>query len=1180
MEMQGFKSFPDALRVDFHEGVTAIVGPNGSGKSNISDAIRWVLGEQSTKTLRGSKMEDVIFAGTEERRRMGFAEVTLTLDNSGHALKTDYDEVAVTRRYYRSGESEYYINKKAVRLRDIHELFMDTGIGRDGYSVIGQGRIDEILSVRAQDRREIFDEAAGITKYRYRRDEAERKLVSAEDNLTRVTDLVAEMETQLPGLEKQAEKERTYNALREEQKKLEVALWLRQLDAADGELTRAQADFDTAAEGLEACAAETRAIEEAAAALTERMRALEEEQEHTRLELQDCTAGRASEEGKIALSRAALERNREEAARGETERAARAEKMEELRGRVRALGEEILVREAALRAAEETLVARTAAEERAGARMQAAQAAREENRTAADALRARESDARARVSSAQAAASELQARIDALHSADRTREEARLEAEEKLEVCLRAEAEAREALTSKENVLAGYARMQASRTAREKEAREAHTQCSIRLADTENRLRLLSELARDYEGYAKAVRAVMQRRESLGGIHGPVSALIGTDDAHVAAIETALGAAAGNIVVDTEQDARRAIGMLKSRDEGRATFLPLSVVRGTELDPREYGRLPGVVGLASRLVRCDPVYAPVMRNLLGRTVVIDTIDSAIAAARQSGHRLKLVTLDGQVLLPGGAMTGGSLARSSGVLTRANELARLKAARERVTEELSRAAREVEEASRESAALGVRTEAAREELEAAKTALTACTMASDRAKMTLEGLCRSGDEEKELLEQRLAEVTGAWERAEAERGIVQERLRENAALDAQLEGELSRASAEKQTASAAKEDARRASEDAKGAVREARASEESARRHLAEAEEEERRRGETARDFDAENRALEAQLREAEERCGALSARMKEAQETLSAILARKQEIEAQRVAGERKSRDAGQRQIALERERVRLENRLENVKKSQDSLAAALWDEYGLTRATARECAVPLEDPDAAKKRADALRREIRALGSVYTGAIEEYTKLRGRYDFYKAQQDDARESKTKLEGVIAELNRQMRRQFTEQFAVINRAFGETFAEVFGGGAASLELEDESDVLSCGIEIRVQIPGKTLKSLSLLSGGERAFVAIALYFAILRVRPTPFCILDEIDAALDDVNVGRFARYLRRYADRTQFIVITHRRHTMEEADMLYGVAMPVQGVSKLLAFDVGEAAREFGIKN
>lgn len=1178
--MQGFKSFPDQLRVDFHAGVTAIVGPNGSGKSNISDAILWVLGEQSTKALRGSKMEDVIFAGAEERKRMGFAEVTLTLDNSGHALKTDYDEVAVTRRYYRSGESEYYINKKTVRLRDIHELFMDTGIGRDGYSVIGQGRIDEILSVRAQDRREIFDEAAGITKFRYRRDEAERKLISAEENLTRVSDLVREMETQLPSMEKQAQRERTYNALREEQKKLEVALWLRSLDAADGELSGTQADFTTAVEGLTACENLVTALETEAAALTARMRTLEEEQEHARLEIQDCASGSASEEGKIALARAALERNRAEAVRNEADRAERAARTEDMRAKLAALGEEIHSRKDRERVAEMALNRCDAEVARSRELREAAAAKREQNRSDADSLRARESDARAKISSAQASASELQARIDAMNTASRTRDEAKKEAAEKLAALIKAEEAARAELTAKENILAGYTRMRASRAAREEEAREAHTKLKIQLADTENRLRLLSELARDYEGYAKAVRAVMTRKASLGGIHGPVSALISTDDAYVAAIETALGAAAGNVVVDSEQDARRAIGMLKSRDEGRATFLPLAVVRGTELAPQDYEKLPGVIGLASRLVRFEPVYAPVMRNLLGRTVVIDTIDNAIEAARQSGHRLKLVTLDGQVLSPGGAMTGGSLARSSGVLARANELERMKAERETTAGELECAAKEVGEAGREAAALGVRMEAAREDVEAARAALTECAMARDRAKMTLDSLDRDESEEKAELTERLREVTAAWERGEAERGIVWERLRENAVEDTRLAGELTRAAAGEQAATQDRERARQACEEARGVLREIHAAASELAAHLADAETDAGRREENARDFDAENQALEREAKAAEEARDAYAARMSAAQEKLAAILSQKQKIEALRVEGDRKRNDAGQRQIALEREKVRLENRVENLKKSQDSLTAALWDEYGLTRATARECAEPMEDPDAAKKRADALRREIRALGSVYTGAIEEYAKLKERYDFYRTQQIDAETSKGKLESVIAELNRQMRRQFTEQFAIINRAFGETFTEVFGGGTAELELAEPSDVLSCGIEIRVQIPGKTLKVLSLLSGGERAFVAIALYFAILRVRPTPFCILDEIDAALDDVNVRRFARCLRSYTEHTQFIVITHRRHTMEEADMLYGVAMPTQGVSKLLAFDVGEAAREFGIKN
>ncbi len=1178
--MQGFKSFPDALRIDFHEGITGIVGPNGSGKSNIADAIRWVLGEQSTRTLRGAKMEDVIFAGTEQRRRMGMAEVTLTLDNAQHQLKTEFAEVAVTRRYYRSGESEYYINKKAVRLRDIYELFMDTGIGRDGYSVIGQGRIDEILSVRAQDRRELFDEAAGITKFRYRRDEAERRLAEAEDNLTRIHDVMQEMEQRLPGLSEQAEKERRYNALRSEQRGLEVAVWLDSLRTADAELERAEQDRTAAEEGLAQAAEELSALEREAGTLAARMRALEEAQEKARGELQECVSGIAEADGQLALVRAALERNRAEAQSRESDRAADAAREQALERELDEAREEGLRRSAAAREAEtaaEAAEARVREAKETAARLERE---REALRAQAEILRTRESDARAAEARAQAQASELRARLDELHAESRTRDAAREAARVRLDEAGTREQQARDALTEKENVRAGLERLRKSAETRAAEIAERYTKQRIRMGDTENRLRLLSELAREYEGYAKAVRAVMNRREALGGIHGPVSSLITVEDSCVTAVETALGASAGNIVVDTEEDARRAIGMLKSRDEGRATFLPLAVVRGEELAERQWSGLPGIVGLASRLVRSDARYTQVIRNLLGRTVVIDTIDHAIAAARQSGHRLRLVTLDGQVLSPGGAMTGGSLARSTGTLSRANELERLKRAREALSAEMGETEQEREKAVQESEELLARLEKAGTELESARQAHTDCVLAAQRARTEWEALAQDEDTARTELLRRMKEASDEWEASKSARGSAQLSLEKNAADEENASRALAEAQRLDEEAGERRTEALRELEERRGALRESTASADAIRAHLDGVREDARRRAEGTRDYEAENRTLAEQEREAQDRRGALVLARDAARESLDGITQEKLDTEKERVTGERRRADLQNRQLSLERERVRQENRVENAKKAQDSLTASLWDEYGLTRATAQECAVPQDDPKEARARAEELRREIRGMGSVYTGAIEEYDKLRERVEFYTVQRTDAQTSRTKLTGVISELNREMRRRFTEQFDIISRAFNETFREVFGGGQAKLELEDTADVLNCGIEIRVQIPGKTLKTLSLLSGGERAFVAIALYFAILRVRPTPFCILDEIDAALDDCNVLRFAKYLRSYTEHTQFIVITHRRHTMEEADMLYGVAMPAQGISKLLAFDVRAEARELGIEN
>ncbi len=1181
LELTGFKSFPDLLRVDFHPGVTAIVGPNGAGKSNISDAIRWVLGEQSAKSLRGGKMEDVIFAGAESRKRMGYAEVSLTLDNTSGMLKTDYAEVTVTRRYYRSGESEYFLNKKAVRLKDINELFMDTGIGRDGYSVIGQGRIDEILSVRAQDRREIFDEAAGITKYRYRKEEAEKKLSAAQDNLTRIGDLMRVMEERLEPLEKQAEKEKTYNALRAEQRSLEVGLWLHALQEADAQFSRVSEDLTGISDELQSCGQDLAALDAASGTLTEKMRALEGRQENLR-ELQTTLAAEdAAAEGIITLKRTAIERNLQE-----TERLKHESTDLELRAEI--TGKQLAEQKAALAEKRASLEMYTQKEISAAEALAhgkelraAADLRREENRKEAEELQLQDADVRVAMTSAESTAAELTAQLNEVDTGEKSRESAALDAKAQLDARHKEMTDGQEGIESLQNVLAGYERLRASRASAEEAARDAHTKLRIRMGDLENRARLLRELERDYEGYAKATRAVLQRRDNLGGIHGPVSSLIRVDDAYVAAVETALGSSAGHIVVDREEDARRAIMMLKSRNEGRATFLPLSAIRGTELSEREVGGLPGFIGVMSRLVGCDEIYRAIVRNLMGRTVVIDNIDHAIDAARKTGHRYRLVTLDGQVLSPGGAMTGGSLARSTGVLSRANELARVETELSDCGKELTRASEALSEAQRENVALAYRLDGARTELTDAKEAQAARVMAYDRAKAfyeTLTGSSESRDAARQALENRLRTAKETVAMHDAQRGILRERMEENIREGNRLEREFLKASASEHAASEALETLRRERAAIEGSLDASQAAIAQLEARLTEFAEDRLRRGKSVEDFDIENAAFEREITAAENTRRELAEKICTAKKSLDELLLRKQEVEALRVETERKKSEVLSRQMNLEREKVRLENRQEMAKKTQDDLTAQLWNEYELTRATAMEQAEPLDDLDAAKNRADAIRKQIRALGNVYTGAIEEFAQLSERYTFYTTQRDDAETSCKQLTNVIAELQKQMRKQFSEQFDIINRAFGETFNDIFGGGTARVELEDPSDVLASGIEIKVQLPGKTLKVLSLLSGGERAFVAIALFFAILRVRPSPFCILDEIDAALDDVNVQRFARYLRKFTDHTQFIVITHRRHTMEEADMLYGVAMPVQGVSKLLAFDVKEAADAMGL--
>jgi len=1181
LELQGFKSFPDKLRVEFPGGITAIVGPNGSGKSNIADAIRWVLGEQSTKTLRGSKMEDVIFAGARGRRPTGFAEVTLTLDNSSHILKTDYAEVEVTRRYDRSGESEYFLNRKSVRLRDIHELFMDTGLGRDGYSVIGQGRIDEILSVRAADRREIFDEAAGITKFRYRREEAERKLAAAEENLARVGDLVNELEGQLEPMRRQAEKERRYNALRDELRALETGLWLWQLEELTEERSNAQGELLRVQSDSENCRRAIDAVYAAAEALTMKVRTLEQEQEQLRAQLQADTAALGAADSDIALRRASIERNIADFERITREREDYKSRAETLTFQLARLDERIASCNDGNTAMQEEIA-------RAEQSVQEAQRALDTLIDEDDALREKLDELTEKkhssdlaVSAANSTAAELRERLESVDSEESVRRKALEEAKAAWEALQKEVEKGREHLVSLDNVMAGYERLRVARETREEEARERHTALRIRYADIDNRIRLLRELEREYEGYHKAVRAVLTRREQLGGIHGPVSELIRTDDAYVAAVETALGAALQHIVVEREEDARRAIGMLKSRGEGRATFLPLSAVRGTELSGREIEGLPGFVGVMSRLVEHDERYTQIIRNLLGRTIVIDHIDHAIDAARRTGHKYRLVTLDGQVLSPGGAMTGGSLAKSAGILSRANELARLE-------EELSSAhadglkAREtLDRAVQDNAALRYQLESAASERQEAQNAQTRLEASLERSReqcAKLEEELTGGDTLKITLSQRLTALHDTIAQEKKAQEALERQRRELQEAQNALQQRCDAAQAEKTAREQALAEVRQKAVRLEGEQAASEAERRQIAAHLEAVNRDAELRRENLESFGDENARLEAEIEELNAQKVRLSEEQEQHREKLSDLLARREELEAARVRDDKRQQEANQRLLKLERDRAHLEDRVENLTGREEKLAARLWEEYGLSREDAGEDVHFPEDPEAAQKDTDRLRRSIRELGSVYTGAIEEYEKLSERYEFLSTQRADALASREQLTGVIDELQKQMKVQFAEQFALINEQFERIFAEIFGGGTGCIELEDTSNVLESGIEIRVQLPGKTMKVLSLLSGGERALVAIALYFAILKIRPSPFCILDEIDAALDDINVSRFAQYLRRFGDSTQFIVITHRRGTMESADMLYGVAMPVQGVSRLLAFDVADAVKKLGL--
>ena len=1183
LEIQGFKSFPDKTVLNFGEDITAIVGPNGSGKSNISDAIRWVMGEQSAKGLRGAKMEDVIFGGTEKRSQVGFAQVTLVLDNTEHIFPTmEESEVSVTRRYYRSGESEYYINRQSVRLKDVTELFLDTGMGREGYSIIGQGKIDEILSAKSGERREIFEEAAGISKFRHRKEEAERKLERTEENLVRINDKIAELELQVDPLREQAEKAKKYLVLRDELRLLEISVWLENLEALKADARKLEADFRAAEEERDRARAALDALYAEGEQYSERMREKDLEAERIRTEsaaledqIKEKESAAAVLESTIAHNQENIDRSAAELAEADSRAGGLARQAEEQEARVAEIDRQI----GALHGALDDLLqqAQAMAEQAGGAQTEAERLRGQEAMAVAAAA-----DARAELAAAAAEREPIAERREAAERDKAAAEEQLQSARQEAKENRRRLEDARDEAEAAANVITGHSLRMEERKKRAAAASERRVQLTMDAGALENRRRLLTEMEKEYEGFSKAVKLVCHGQSGLRGIHGPVANLVKTDGKYSLAIEIALGAGLQNIVVDREEDAKAAIHYLKQRDGGRATFLPLTAIRGEELRERGVENEFGFVGLASRLVAFDPKYQNIIFNLLGRTVVAEDLDCGIAMARKYRNAFRIVTLDGQVINRGGSMTGGSTSRTAGVLSRAAELERLTARSSAMQAQLTEAKQAEEAVARELAA-------AQYELE---TAEAQRRQAEDEV-LRLEGtrgqydlLLRSLEENVENLTGELESLAGRLEdnaarsaaaQAEIEKqeaAAAEARAQAEAALSGQTElleksgalaeeisakkSDLAALTAERDATARSAADLRALCADLSGDREQKEQMVETYRRNIAAAQ--------------AEIAGLRASLEALAGQGGAFRQR-------LAAITEEKNALEAERTAKNRAGQEMNENLLNLERAVAKLDQRRATSAMEEKQILDRLWEHYELSHSDAQAQRIELESVPKANRRIGELKRDIAALGTPNIGAIEEYDRVNTRYTYLTDQRNDVEKAKGELETIIGEITAEMTKIFAEQFKLLSESFQTTFQELFGGGQARLELEDENDILGCGIEIKAQPPGKTLKTISLLSGGEKAFVAIALYFAILKVHPTPFCVMDEIEAALDDANVTRYARYMRRLAGKTQFIVITHRRGTMEEADVLYGVTMQEQGVSKILTINLNDMAKELNIK-
>ncbi len=1183
LELQGFKTFPDKTTLNFEDGITAVVGPNGSGKSNISDAMRWVLGEQSTRALRCTKMEDVIFSGTPQRKAQGFAEVTITIDNADRKLNFDGDTVAITRRFYRSGESEYRINRTMVRLRDIHELFMDTGLGRDGYSIIGQGKIDSIVSAKSEERREIFEEAAGISRFRYRKEEAERRLSKAEENLVRLRDILQELEGRIEPLRIQADKAEKFIAYDAEKKNLEIGLWLETLNRSGRVVREAEEKIGIAQSSYNEAEIELQKIAEAIERNYTETNACTAQMEAVRAEAALSDEQAARKEGEVSVSqndirhaKEQIERLREEiteASRSESEIAAEiAEK-------------EIAVRAKDAEAARSNsdFIAFTAELEALRGNADSSTKEIDGVSAALAAINAELYEERVRRAEAESSVQEIRSRSESVDSALKACEEQIAAFEKETEELGNMVRDTENKIRAAENSVRGYEMRLDSRRKKAESAKAEADKLHLDAGEQLRRAKLLQDLERNLEGFTQSVKTVMRERErgNLRGVHGPVTKLIRVPREYAVALETALGGAMQNVVVDSEEAAKAAIRLLKQRDSGRATFLPLTTTQGRVISSRELEDAPGFVGIASELCSCDPMYNGVRDSLLGRTVVAEDLDSAAAIAKRGGYRYKVVSLDGQVVNSGGSFTGGSAARNSGLLSRAGEIERIQAAAQKLQKQEAEAVERFKLLQQETAEANAQLDTARSELRVLQEDKIRFTSEHTRAERDVAAQKKQFSdllEEKENAAGRIEKLTAVIDRAD-------ESIRA-------LEDKVTETKNKMESMAESREEQMRRCDEMTHKLQEIRLQGLTVQKDketlIASIEALQMRRADRfdrVKMLEGQITTFEAEITQKEAQTVELEAEVEALREKAAGLRNSVQEIAEKRTALEKQAadlriqeRDTGARRESVGLEVARLRERLENLSREYDTILAKLWEEYELTRREAEELGVTIEDVPKAQRRLSELKNKIRALGAVNVAAVVEYKEVSERYTFMKAQTDDVEKSKAELLKLIDDLTKKMQAQFTERFAVINDNFGKIFKDLFGGGSAQLSFTDESDILNSGIEIKVHPPGKIVSHIELLSGGEKALVAISIYFAIMRVSPPPFCMLDEIEAALDDVNVVRFANYLRRMNERTQFIAITHRRGTMEEADMLYGVTMQDQGISKLLSLRTHEVEEKLGL--
>ena len=1174
IEIHGFKSFANKLVFKFHNGITGIVGPNGSGKSNVADAVRWVLGEQRIKQLRGASMQDVIFSGTELRKPLGYAYVAITLDNSDHQLATSFDEVTVARRIYRSGESEYLLNGAPCRLKDVNELFYDTGIGKEGYSIIGQGQIDKILSGKPEERRELFDEAAGIVKFKKRKVAAQKKLEDEKQNLVRVKDILSELEKQIGPLEKQSETAKIYLKKREALKALDVNMFLLENNRLQEQLLSAQEKYDIASEDLEKTTLQYEKTKEEYEQIEGQIEALADEIEAERTSLTDTSVMRGKLEGEINVLKEQIKSAKSNEEHFRVRKAAVQKEMDEklldkesILADKKVIDEQVAEIEKARNEAREKLL-------EVQKRIETLNNDIENGKnTIIDAL-----NSRATIKSKLGRYDTMTEQIN-IRKAELTSRLLRIKSDE-------AEQEAvisklQEGFEKLNDEIRGLNEQQESHEEELAMLREELAGKDKKLRDTQvsyhqekSKLEALTNLTERYEGYGGSVKKVMECKDREKGIIGVVADIIKADKKHETAIETALGGNIQNIVTDDEETAKRMIKFLKETRAGRATFLPLtSISRPQEFKTPEVLKEKGVIGMADELVKTDARYRNVAKAMLGRIVVVDHVDNAVKIARKFDYGIRMVTLEGELLIPGGAISGGAFKNSSNLLGRRREMEELEANVKKHLREIDVILEEIEKTKEKRNKLRLSIEETKSALQRKfieqNTARLNVIKAEERRNEASEGSAELKNEEREI-ENQIKEIRLSKQE-------IQKELEDSELLEKQVEQQIRKFQAEL-------EEKRREESDQSG--------------HVAgwdmEVEKMLQQQGFHQQNVDRINGEIErfaGELQEIEEGIAKSSqdtackeSDIEQLRQTIEASQTTQGDTEKKLQENIEKREQLSQRQknffadrealsekmTGLDKEVYRLNSQKEKFQEQLESQINYMWDEYEITLSDAAGLRdETMTDLSAMKKETASLKEQIKKLGDVNVNAIEDYRNLMERYEFLKTQHDDLVEAEKTLEGIIVELDTAMRKQFNEKFAEIGREFDKVFKELFGGGKGTLELMEDEDILEAGIRIIAQPPGKKLQNMMQLSGGEKALTAIALLFAIQNLKPSPFCLLDEIEAALDENNVARFAKYLHKLTKNTQFIVITHRRGTMEKADRLYGITMQEKGVSTLVSVNL-----------